>query len=119
MTKPTNEVGSLRESWFEKNKAFEYISRYFQTGKEEIRIASGFFTIKGWGLLRKYTVKKRVYLLVGIDDPGEERARKALIDEIMRDLRTGLDRERRKAVLSLVRKMQQGNFHLGASHFGR
>ena len=111
MTKPTNEVGSLRESWFEKNKAFEYISRYFQSGKEEIRIASGFFTIKGWGLLRKYTVKKRVYLLVGIDDPGEERARKALIDEIMRDLRTGLDRERRKAVLSLVRKMQQGNFH--------
>lgn len=106
------EVGSPRESWFEKNKALEYISRYFQAGKKEIRIASGFFTIRGWGLLRRHTKSKRVYLLVGLDDPGEERARKALIDEILRDLRTGLDRERRQAALDLVEKMQQGKFHL-------
>ena len=117
MIKPTgnevnSEVGSSRESWFDRNKALEYISRYFQAGKKEIRIASGFFTIKGWGLLRKHIKNKRVYLLVGLDDPGEERARKALIDEILRDLRTGLDRDRRQAVLNLVQKMQAGSFHL-------
>lgn len=117
MNEPTgndvnSEVGSLRESWFEKNKALEYISRYFQAGKKEIRIASGFFTIRGWGLLRRYTKSKRVYLLVGLDDPGEERARKALINEILCALRTGLDRERRIAVLDLVQKMQAGSLHL-------
>jgi len=105
-------VRSSRSSWFDKNKALEYISRYFQAGKKEIRIASGFFTIRGWGLLRRYTKSKHVYLLVGLDDPGEERARKALINEILRDLRTGVDRERRIAVLDLVQKMQAGSFHL-------
>ncbi|MBD1925095.1 DEAD/DEAH box helicase family protein [Trichocoleus sp. FACHB-90] len=105
-------VSNSRESWFDRKKAWEYISRYFQDGKKEIRIASGFFTIRGWGLIRRYTTGKRVYLLVGIDDPGEDRARKALIDEIMRDLRTGLDRDRRQTVLDLVKKMESGRLRL-------
>ncbi|MCC5668013.1 phospholipase D-like domain-containing protein [Nostoc sp. CHAB 5784] len=106
------EINTSRESWFERRKALEYISHYFQTAKKEIRIASGFFTIRGWGLVRRYTKGKRVYILVGLDDPGEERARQALIDEILRDLRTGLDRERRQTVLDLIEKMQQGRLHL-------
>ena len=117
MNKPTvddigDAVSSPRESWFQKKKALEYISRNFQNCEKEIRIASGFFTIRGWGLIRRYTTNKRVYLLVGIDDPGEDRARKALIDEIMRDLRTGLDRDRRQTVLDLVQKMESGRFRL-------
>jgi superfamily II DNA or RNA helicase len=103
---------SKRKSWFEKGKSFGYISSYFEEAKKEIRIASGFFTMRGWGLLRKFTKNKQVYLLVGLDDPGEDRARKALIDEIMRDLRTGLDRERRQTVFDLVEKMKAGRFHL-------
>ena len=106
------EINTSRESWFERRKALEYISHYFQTAKKEIRIASGFFTIRGWGLVRRYTKGKRVYILVGLDDPGEERARQALIDEILRDLRTGRDRERRQTVLDLIEKMQQGRLHL-------
>ncbi|MEW5860776.1 MAG: phospholipase D-like domain-containing protein, partial [Cyanobacteriota bacterium] len=113
MNKPIGDaVSSSRESWFQRNKALEYISRNFQNCKKEIRIASGFFTIRGWGLIRRYTTGKRVYLLVGIDDPGEDRARKALIDEIMRDLRTGLDRDRRQTVFDLVQKMESGRFRL-------
>lgn len=86
---------SLPSTWFEARITFEQIRLNFQAGKKEIRIASGFFTIKGWGLIRKSTEGKHVYLLVGIDDPGEERALKALINDIMRDLRTGLDKELR------------------------
>jgi superfamily II DNA or RNA helicase len=108
----SDSVNSLRETWFEKGTALLRVHYHFQAGKKEIRIASGFFTIKGWGLIRRYTDGKRVYLLVGIDDPGEDRARKALINEIMRDLRTGLDRERRQAVRDLVEKMQSGRFHI-------
>lgn len=103
---------SLPSTWFEARITFEQIRYHFQAGKKEIRIASGFFTIKGWGLIRKSTEGKHVYLLVGIDDPGEERARKALINDIMRDLRTGLDRERRQAVYDLVQKMAVGQFHI-------
>lgn len=103
---------NLPSTWFESRITFEQIRRCFMEGKKEIRIASGFFTVKGWGLIRKSTTGKHVYLLVGIDDPGEERARKALVNEIMRDLRTGLDRSRRQAVSDLVQKMAAGEFQI-------
>lgn len=106
--KPMN----LPSTWFESRITFEQIRRCFMEGKKEIRIASGFFTVKGWGLIRKSTTGKHVYLLVGIDDPGEDRARKALVNEIMRDLRTGLDHSRRQAVSDLVQKMAAGEFHI-------
>jgi len=105
-------VGNSRETWFQSKRALEYISDRFQAGQKEIRIASGFFTIKGWGMIRKYTKGKHVYLLVGIDDPGEDRARKALIEDIMRDLRTGLDRDRRQAVADLVQRMESNQFQI-------
>lgn len=108
----SNSVSSSRETWFERGTALLRIRHHFQAGKKEIRIASGFFTIKGWGLIRTYTDGKRVYLLVGLDEPGEERARQALINGIMRDLRTGLDRERHQAVRDLVDKMQSGRFRI-------
>lgn len=103
---------NLPSTWFESRITFEQIRRCFSSGKKEIRIASGFFTIRGWGLIRKSTTGKRVYLLVGIEDPGEERARKALVNEILRDLRTGLDRSRRQTVFDLVQKMAAGEFQI-------
>lgn len=106
--KPIN----LPSTWFESRITFEQVRRCFMKGKQEIRIASGFFTIRGWGLIRKSTTGKQVYLLVGIEDPGEDRARKALVNEIMRDLRTGLDHSRRQAVSDLVQKMEKGEFHI-------
>lgn len=102
----------MPKTWFDRGTAFEVLSCCFKAGKKDIRIGTGFFTIKGWGLIRKYTTGKRVYLLVGINDPGEERARKALTNEIMRDLRSGLDRDRRQAVRDLVQKMESGEFRI-------
>lgn len=101
-----------RLSWFESGKSLEKIIESLQKSKQRIRIATGFFTIKGWNLIRRYTKGKQTYLLVGLDDPGEERARIALVQEIMRDLRTGLDRDRRKAVRDLVEKIQSNQFEI-------
>ena len=101
-----------RSTWFENRKSIEYIAHYLELVETEIRIASGFFTIKGWNLIRKYIRDKFVYLLIGINEPGEEYARSALIDEIMRELRTGLDQERRQGVQSLVEKMQNEELRL-------
>jgi superfamily II DNA or RNA helicase len=99
---------SLPSTWFESRITLEQVRRCFQSAREEIRIASGFFTLKGWGLIRKSTEGKRVYLLVGIDEPGEERARAALVKEIMQDLATGLDLGRRQSVEDLVKRMERG-----------
>ena len=101
-----------RLSWFESGKSLQYIIDHLEKAKEKIRIATGFFTIKGWNLVRRYTTGKKTYILVGLDEPGEERARKVLIQEIMRDLRTGLDVSRRQSVQELVDKMQSDQFEL-------
>jgi len=106
------ETIDLPSTWFESRITFEQIRHCFMKSQEEIRIASGFFTIRGWGLVRKYTTGKQVYLLVGIEDPGEDRARKALVNEIMRDMRTGLDHSRRQTVFDLVQKMASGEFRI-------
>lgn len=102
----------LPKTWFDQGTALRVIQTCFQAAVQEIRIASGFFTLRGWGFIRRDTAGKQVSLLVGIEDPGEDRARKALIEEIMRDLRTGLDRDRRQAVIDLVEKMQTDQFKL-------
>lgn len=99
-------------TWFESGATIKQIKHYFSQGKSEIRIASGFFTLRGWGLIRSSTKNKKVYLLVGIDEPGEERARKLLIDAILLDLRTGLDKERRQTVIDLITKIESNNFHI-------
>ncbi|MGB3511363.1 MAG: phospholipase D-like domain-containing protein [Microcoleaceae cyanobacterium] len=101
-----------RLSWFEPGKSFQYISEWLEKAKKKIRIATGFFTIKGWNLIRRYTTDKQTCLLVGLDEPGEERARMAIIQEIMRDLRTGLDKDRRQAVIDLVEKIQSCQFEI-------
>lgn len=110
--KELNDDLNLPITWFESGTSLEQIKSSFSKGKKEIRIASGFFTVKGWSLIRSSTIGKKVYILVGIDEPGEERAKVALVNEIMRDLRTGLDRDRRKSVLDLVHRMESGVFNI-------
>ncbi len=114
---------NLPPTWFESRITHDQIRSCFSAGKEEIRIASGFFTIKGWGLIRNTTDGKRVYLLVGIDEPGEERARAVLVKEILHDLATGRDRDRRQSVQDLVEKMESGLLRMvdarATSHHGK
>ena len=79
---------NLPSTWFKPRITLEQIRARFSKAETEILIASGFFTIKGWGLIRPYIKAKHVYVLVGIDEPGEKRARAALIKDIMGDLET-------------------------------
>jgi superfamily II DNA or RNA helicase len=114
---------SLPPTWFESRITLEQIRKSFLTSQKEIRIASGFFTIKGWGLIRRHTEGKRVYLLVGIDEPGEERAKMALVQEIMRHLATGIDFGRRQSVSDLIIRMEQRDLSIvdarASAHHGK
>ncbi|MBP0028643.1 helicase-related protein [Roseofilum sp. Guam] len=96
--------------WFESGESLEWITKHLQKTHHTIRIATAFFTIKGWNLIRRYTTDKKTYILVGLEDPGEQRAKIALVQEIMKELRSGLDRDRRKAVLELVNKIESNEF---------
>lgn len=113
----------LPPTWFEARITLEQIRSCFSTGREEIRIACGFFTLKGWGLIKRYTSGKRVYLLVGIDEPGEDRARAALVKEIMQHLATGLDEGRKQSVDDLVERMRRRTLSIvdarASSHHGK
>jgi hypothetical protein len=100
------------QTWFEPKLTLDRVREIFSTAKQEIRIASGFFTLRGWNLIRRFTQNNKVYILVGIDDPGEDRARLALIADIMRDLATGLDADRRQGVIDLVKRIRQGEVRL-------
>ncbi|WP_242027667.1 DEAD/DEAH box helicase family protein [Cyanobacterium aponinum] len=101
---------SQRLSWFDSGKSGEKIKNALKKTKHHIRIATGFFTIKGWNFIRKDTKGKVTHILVGLDDPGEERARMVLIQEIMKDLRTGTDIDRRQSVQDIVAKIQSQQF---------
>jgi hypothetical protein len=101
---------NLPTAWFDAEITYQQICYCFSSGKHEIRIACGFFSVKGWGRIRRYTVGKRVDLLVGIDEPGREKARSALVKEILHDLATGIERNRREAVQDLVQKMESKSY---------
>ena len=64
--KELKSLNNNRLSWFESGKSIEYITKYLEEANQKIRIATGFFTIKGWNLVRGYTTGKQTYILVGL-----------------------------------------------------
>lgn len=103
---------TIPKEWFDRGTALKVVRHYFRVGNKLIRIATGFFTVRGYNLIRSSANEKQMYILVGVDDPGKDRVRKALVQEIMRDLRTGRDENRREAVEELVAKMETGGFRI-------
>lgn len=105
-------IDVVPKQWFDRGTALKVVRYYFQSGEKLIRIATGFFTVRGYNLIRSSANHKQMYILVGVDDPGQERVRKVLVQEIMRDLRSGCDEDRRQAVEELVVKMEGGHFRI-------
>ncbi len=93
---------------FDRGISLDVVRHHFRQGRSVIRIAAGFFTVRGYNLLRGAAAGKKLLLLVGLEEPGKERARRAMVQEILLDLRTGLDVDRRAAVRELVERMGHG-----------
>lgn len=108
---------SLPRSWFAPKIIYEQIQYYFPMCQSKIRIASGYFTINGWDLIRDVVKGKYVDLLVGINErtkrQDEGYAQRLLIQEITKDLATASSAgNRRQAVADLVEKIRRGEFRL-------
>lgn len=101
-----------RLGYIKAGRSLEIIIYWAIRSEEIIRVISGYFTVKGYSTVKKYFEGKKLVLIVGIEEPAEAGARKVLIDEILRELRTGSDIERYQTVQELVAKIQRGGFHL-------
>jgi hypothetical protein len=88
------------------NNTIRFLEPLLQSGQKLIRIATGFFTVEGYDLIREYLANKRVYLMVGFDETSKERLREKLIDDIMLHLSTWDGPDRRTAVLALVEQLK-------------
>lgn len=90
----------------------DFVAPHLERARDCIRIATGFFTVEGYDLIRRYLEGKRVYILVGYDETSRERLREKLIEDIMQHLRMWDSENRRVAVIDLVAKLQQGELHV-------
>lgn len=85
-----------------------FLRKQLAKAVKEIRIATGFFTIQGYDLLRKALDKKHVSILVGFDENSAERLKAKMVEDIMAHLARWDVQDRREAVLDLVSKIQAG-----------
>lgn len=102
----------IRKGYIDSGRSIEIIVYWAERSSDVIRVITGYFTIKGYNSVRKYFYDKRLSLIVGIEEPANDRAKQLLIKEIFEELRKGLDRNRYQAVQELVDKMRDDQFFI-------
>jgi hypothetical protein len=80
-------------------RTIRFMEPVLAEGTKTVRIATGFFTIEGYDLIREHLADKRVYLMVGFDEMSRERLREKLIEDVMFHLSAWDGPNRRTAVL--------------------
>jgi superfamily II DNA or RNA helicase len=94
-----------------KGQTIDFLGEHLPSAKRQIRIATGFFTVEGYSLIRPYVAGKTVKVMVGYDascDGGNCK----LIDDIIAHLTGWTEANRHEVVLDLVGKLQRGEFLL-------
>jgi hypothetical protein len=95
-----------------KGHTVDFLAKHLPLAKRQIRVATGFFTVQGYNLIRRFVIGKTVQVMVGYDETSHERLKQKLIDDIMLHLSRWDEANRREAVLDLVAKFQRGEFNL-------
>lgn len=49
-----NSNASNDKSWFAKGTAYNRVTQHILTGSKVVRIATGYFSVEGWNLIRKF-----------------------------------------------------------------
>lgn len=100
------------------SRTIRFLEPVLQAGQKTVRIATGFFTVEGYDLIREHLANKRVYLMVGFDEMSKERLREKLIEDVMLHLSTWDGPNRRTAVLALVNQLQQRRLFVAEQPIG-
>lgn len=101
----------LREDHWDRD-TIAFLAPHLAAANSIIRIATGFFTVQGYNLIRYSLTEKEVYILVGYDEASAERLKSKLIEDIMAHLARWDEHNRRDAVIDLVRKIQRGELRI-------
>jgi hypothetical protein len=87
-----------------------FVQAYFPLVQHILRIATAYFSIKGYNLARRYLAKSvRLHILVGRQEG--EHVYKAVLEEIRLELRQS-DMDLYDAVVDLVERMRAGRFRI-------
>lgn len=100
----------ITDHWSE--RTIDFLAEHLPRAKSTVRIATGFFTVQGYALIRPHLGEKQVRIMVGYDEIGQERLREHLIAAIMRHLSQWDAPNRREAVEDLVRKLKNGQLQV-------
>ncbi|MFY7803211.1 MAG: phospholipase D-like domain-containing protein [Limnoraphis robusta] len=94
--------------WFESKTALRVIRELASEAQHSARFGIGFFTIRGWDLVRNFLENRQVLLLVGEVEPSAKQAKKLLIDKILADLTTGTFVNRYQTVRDILERIEGG-----------
>lgn len=83
-----------------------FLKEHLEQTKHTVRIATGFFTIEGYDLLRTYLSDKLVMVMVGFDEADTERIKTYLLDNILLHLSRWNVVDRREAVYELIKQLK-------------
>lgn len=75
-----------------------------------MRASTGYFSFKGWNLLRKILNCMEVRILIGFDENSEDTVKQKMVSLIMDDLSRWHEAERREAIRSIAESMRKGAF---------
>ncbi|MEM1321607.1 MAG: helicase-related protein [Bacteroidota bacterium] len=92
--------------------ALKFFIPYLKQARESLQVATGFFTIQGYNLIRSYLSDISVQILVGFDETAIDRLKDLLVDQIMVHLSRWGEENRRAAVLDLVERIRKGRIQV-------
>lgn len=93
-------------------RTVDFLASHVSGAQELVRVATGFFTIEGYDLLRPYLKDVALHLMVGYDEASRERLRAHLIENVMLHLRLWNAADRRAAVLDLATRLEAGELRI-------
>lgn len=93
-------------------RAIDFLAIHLPKARRQIRVATGFFTVQGYNLIRRHVLGKHIKVMVGFDETAHEQLKQKLIEDIMQHLSRWNESNRRDAVLDLVTKLQRGEFQI-------
>ena len=99
----------MENDYWGKN-TLEFLTFHLGNATQIVRIATGFFTVEGYNLLREVLKGKQVRLMVGYDEQSRDRLREKLIEDVMRHLNVWSGINRREAVVALVEALQKNGW---------
>lgn len=93
------------------DRSLHPLREHFRSAREQVRIATGFFSVSGYNLVRRDLERTRLRVMVGYDERAGHELTKSLLQEILDDLGHWHE-NRRDAVMHMVSKLRDSSLRV-------